>query len=1158
MKAIFLTIFLISSLFALDQKESMMNNIKSLIQKEEYIALALNKYILQTGNIPKINGKVDIKSLKDKNYLDKNFNDINPYTNTLIDIIVDEKNNIFIKGIVAVKDNDKYLYNFYTDSKFRVNTIPPEDTTDKEKLKVNLLKGSQVLYHKTQKEIQKVLNNTNEKILLEKDECIKSKYFHELANEELILKYCKNNGTKIQVYQNGPLFLEDISDLKIIIANPGDKAYVKDGNSYTEYYFEGDEGWVSAVTGETLTGEKTDLTFEDIVLNYIPDAKDLVLRENGGCMLANGDIFCFGNNEYKQAGIESYGQIDTTLKPDYVNTPVMLKVQNENIKTGDSSIPELKIKDLNWYNNPYRIKFEKMAMNDKNVCGISPIFENFKDSKRYKSGGELYCNGLINEAQFEGITGSNVKTSILSKNKNIGDLRKINGIDDGLYKENAIYLKDIVMVNGAIIVLSDKGEIYSFGSNEKGQLGRVDNPVGTLGKVNHPEQKKFKAIFALRDIKGLGALDADNYFYIWGERPNDKIYTKPVILSNSMKFYEDAIFVNSKEFVLKASDNNYYRTYADNGILNLNINNVMGVSVYDYNGEQYLLYVNESMQLVGSRELLECREGNFKSCNSTDTKIFETAFGKLNEPETEINNKKYANFSNVSIYQSSEEGTNTTVDYGFVYTWNFEGSNPDTDTDGWNNKTVYRPGGTLSTSQFLGPFGNKTTGYSGQTNYITANGTQQISKKFSLPNFANENVKISFDMYELGSWDTDNTIYTPTNKIPEKFYIYINDKLVRNDMYGRISGVIKETKVGENLADIKVQSANSSSTTTNLNVRKHKYEFAVKLNGSGEVTLGFGANLNEDYINESFGIDNVVITKQIDNVKITNDEYSENFNDSNYDYWIIPQGIQKDNQLYKDIYFSYPIYEAEGTVTKFLGKFGKLGTTPVFFGGNDGTEQVYKIFSFGKQNGNKTIELAFDFYIIDKWSEVSTDKEVFNIFVNGMKEIVYEASKHSTYSPVEISIPNTDSSKDYKINIKKDVKLDKYGNVKIGFGSFNVNNTRTIDNLSWGIDNIKFKVKNDIGGIGGVSSKKIPYVCAMTGLGSASQMYCWGNTARSLPILSTSLYDVSKIDSINKLFVTQTSDLGKQMTFEKFNNNGKLFLRYPTYIGGFDYPFYFK
>ncbi len=33
----------------------MMNNVKELIQKEEYIALAINKYILQTGTIPKKN-----------------------------------------------------------------------------------------------------------------------------------------------------------------------------------------------------------------------------------------------------------------------------------------------------------------------------------------------------------------------------------------------------------------------------------------------------------------------------------------------------------------------------------------------------------------------------------------------------------------------------------------------------------------------------------------------------------------------------------------------------------------------------------------------------------------------------------------------------------------------------------------------------------------------------------------------------------------------------------------------------------------------------------------------------------------------------------------------------------------------------------------------
>jgi hypothetical protein len=71
-------------------------------------------------------------------------------------------------------------------------------------------------------------------------------------------------------------------------------------------------------------------------------------------------------------------------------------------------------------------------------------------------------------------------------------------------------------------------------------------------------------------------------------------------------------------------------------------------------------------------------------------------------------------------------------------------------------------------------------------------------------------------------------------------------------------------------------------------------------------------------------------------------------------------------------------------------------------------------------------------------------------------------------------------------------------------------------------------------------------------------MYCWGNVGRSIPILSTSLYDVAKISTINKLFISQESEKNVQMAFDEYNNNGSLFLEYPTYIGGFDYPFYFK
>ena len=31
-----------------------------------------------------------------------------------------------------------------------------------------------------------------------------------------------------------------------------------------------------------------------------------------------------------------------------------------------------------------------------------------------------------------------------------------------------------------------------------------------------------------------------------------------------------------------------------------------------------------------------------------------------------------------------------------------------------------------------------------------------------------------------------------------------------------------------------------------------------------------------------------------------------------------------------------------------------------------------------------------------------------------------------------------------------------------------------------------------------------------------------------------------------------------KMSFDEYFNDGKLFLKYPTYIGGFDYPFYFR
>ena len=87
MKNIFAILIFINLLFADSENISMMNNIKNVIQKEEYIALAINKYILQTATIPKdSDNKLDWDKLVTEEYLGINFNKTNPLTNENMEI----------------------------------------------------------------------------------------------------------------------------------------------------------------------------------------------------------------------------------------------------------------------------------------------------------------------------------------------------------------------------------------------------------------------------------------------------------------------------------------------------------------------------------------------------------------------------------------------------------------------------------------------------------------------------------------------------------------------------------------------------------------------------------------------------------------------------------------------------------------------------------------------------------------------------------------------------------------------------------------------------------------------------------------------------------------------------------------------------------------
>ncbi len=1111
-----------------------MNEIKNIIQKEEYISLAINKYILQKGKVPKKNDNyLDWDKLMVSDYLGTNFNKINPLTSSEIKVIFDSNNSAYIKGILSVdteynKDNN-YLYNFYTNKIFRVNTVAPKDIS-----KIELLKGSQVLYNSIQKEIISIINKAEKKILFPNQNCDTGEYFYELKNEKLNYKYCKTATSSIDIYQEAPIYLDNLDDLKYIKVEIGEKAYIKDGASWFEYYYEGNSNWLPTGTGRTTGQLNDDISIEDRILSYIPDSKDLVLKPDGGCMLANGDIFCWGNNKYKKAGIETYGQLDTSLKPDYINTPVMLKVHIEDsVQRGKK-----------WYNNPYRIKFEKMAMNNRFVCGISPIFDYYVSGVRYKTGGDLYCNGYVHSDHFELDTTGQTETSIMRKNKIIA-AGKVNGI----YNSSAIYLKDIVMIDGTWVLLSDTGTLYSVGSNEKGALGTGSNDqtIYTFTpQIINPSGVTFKKIYALRNIKGFGALDNENYFWIWGERASGKIWNKPTILSNSYKFNQDGIFVNSQDFVLKRVDNKYFRTYSDLSIKELNVpSTALSVSIYDVNTTEYVVYVDENMQLQGSSEFLNCKTKDFNSCISNDNTIFSTALTELNTRNNTINNHQYANFSNVGVFKS--EINKTIVNYGDDYLEDFENGL----TTGWNVNYIH-DGGSVAT-KFLGRLGK------GRINTDPSiDGAQQVYKTIDLGIAnANKNVKITFDMYEIDTWDADRYGGDNLNGKTESFYVYINDLNVAKDVYALDSTYGNlDTKSGINLGNI----PNTDSTDD----EKHTYSFVTTLDVNGKVKLGFGAILGEDYTNESFGIDNIRISKQIDNVTFSGGTYLEDFQSQSSDGWIVPRGpIPYVTQNYP--YFTnYPIYYDSNPSNYFLGRFNKLdaGSGAIYHGKSDGTEEVYKVFSFGSENANKEVKIEYDFFRIDSWRyDTSYTIDRFYSFINSQKIEMYP--KNSPYNGTSNNIADTKSTYDYKYPFTQTAYLDSFGNIKLGFGAYIKDNY--IDNTSWGVDNVKFTLTgntNPSASSSDSSTSAMPYICTMTGLGSASQMYCWGNVGRSIPILSTSLYDVDKIKNnlggINKLFITQENDKIKQMAFDKFNNSGNLFLNYPTYIGGFDYPFYFK
>lgn len=118
MKIFVLLFIFMSFAFSSNQNVALMNDIKSVIQKEEFISLSINKYILQNAKIPKKDDNtLDWDELMTSDYLGTNFNRYNPMTKQNISVIFDSNNSAFIKGVFEAENQHKseynYLYNFY-------------------------------------------------------------------------------------------------------------------------------------------------------------------------------------------------------------------------------------------------------------------------------------------------------------------------------------------------------------------------------------------------------------------------------------------------------------------------------------------------------------------------------------------------------------------------------------------------------------------------------------------------------------------------------------------------------------------------------------------------------------------------------------------------------------------------------------------------------------------------------------------------------------------------------------------------------------------------------------------------------------------------------------------------------------------------------------
>lgn len=432
-------IFLSINIFANDDYINSLTlaKVKKLIEKEEEIATAYKKYILEKGSEPST-----LSILKTTTgYLPSNFS-TNNYFGGTISFSTNTHNLIsFTTTDNNLKSN---IYDYYYSNKYRTNTKAPLSTNNSD--------------------VEIILSTKEKFIYTYKSSITTTKA--DAINETAGKYYLDTNGV-LHWYQNGSYkFSVDkdlIVDSSVTMINADKtvnatfKDMVKDVTYAGQTILQKNSNTDSAeayvgINENTIVRQNPDVIL-DTQLGVIQIGK------NSGGMIVNGDIYTWGNNLNRITGIDK----DTYTKSSGTTgnkTPVINTLVRVRAKIYDNDLADTK--DLttfytqNYFSSPLRPRFVDIFSNTKNgTCGIT-------------TNGELYCGGIVSAAD-----------------KSFGNLfTQVDTVRNGEMLYRSTYFdgttdspkaSKIFANNQLWLILSKDGDIYRWGYEDTNNNGFSGN-----------------------------------------------------------------------------------------------------------------------------------------------------------------------------------------------------------------------------------------------------------------------------------------------------------------------------------------------------------------------------------------------------------------------------------------------------------------------------------------------------------------------------------------------------------------------------------------------------------------------------------------------------------------------------------------------------------